>query len=352
MNPSIRRRVLVFYVAAFIMFALPLRGFSGSVEVVFDAPRLNTDRPFFSALKIAPDGKTAWAGTQKSILRFTGAKRDEFNRENVAAFGAEYCWDFRPLAFDTRGTLWLGLACNKGAPLATFNGSTWQLVTRDILALPEYVKRVELMVFDQNNVMWLVTYSGLVRYDGKEWKLFSPENSPIPHRQISALNIDKNGAVWIGTGQGHIAKFDGAGWEVFKSGPASGLPAGSMAKSIRFDGNGVMYFTNYIGGAYKYVGGKFQEVKCNYGGGSYIEDVVPDHQNVLWITNNMRRGSAREPGLLRQEGKKCRSFHLPNDAGFWIDIDAHGNKWIATSGKFDANGSIIVFKEDGVKLSQ
>lgn len=71
---------------------------------------------------------------------------------------------------------------------------------------------------------------------------------------LSCLNIDKNGAVWIGTGQGHIAKFDGAGWEVFKSGPATGLPAGSMAKSIRFDGNGVMYFANYIGGAYKYAG--------------------------------------------------------------------------------------------------
>ena len=113
-----------------------------------------------------------------------------------------------------------------------------------------------------------------------------------------------------------------------------------------------MYFTNYNGGAYKYAGGKFQEIKCSYGGGSYIEDVAPDQQNVLWIANNSRRGSGREPGLLRLDGKKCRSFHLPNDASYWIDIDAAGNKWIVTSGKFDANGSVIVFREDGVKLSQ
>jgi ligand-binding sensor domain-containing protein len=353
-NQAIWRALRFLFVTAFAIFVMPLSGFAGDVETLFDSPRLNTDRPFFSSLKIAPDGKTAWAGTQKTILRFTGAKRDEFRKESVAVFAESSCYNFKPLAFDAKGTLWVGLQCYKDAPLATFNGSAWTLVTRDFLPLPEYVKCVELMAFDKNNVMWLTTYSGLLRYDGKEWQLFSPENSPIPTRQISALNIDKNGAVWIGTNGGHIAKFDGTRWEVFKAGSTTnGLQySSSNARSIKFDMNGVMYFTNYGGGAYRYASGKFKMIECSYGGGGYFEDVAFDAQNILWIANNRNSGKGRDPGLLRQDGKKCRSFKLPNNSGYWLEIDAAGNKWIASSGMFDANVSITLFREGGVKLAQ
>ena len=340
-------------VIAFAIFVMPLSGFAGDVETLFDSPRLNTDRPFFSSLKIAPDGKTAWAGTAQAILRFTGSKHDEFRKETVAAFAESSCYNFKPLAFDAKGTLWAGLQCYKDAPLATFDGSSWKLLNSDVLTLPKDVKRVSLMAFDKNNVMWLTTYSGLLRYDGKDWTLFSPDNSPIPNRHISALNIDKNGNVWIGTGKGDIAKFDGTSWEVFKGGSTTnGLQySSSGAKSIKFDMNGVMCFTNYVGGAYRYAGGKFQMVECSYGGGGgYFEDVAFDEQNILWIANNRNSGMGRDPGLLRQDGKKCRSFKLPNNSSYWIEIDVAGNKWIASSGMFDANGSITLFREGGIKL--
>lgn len=340
---------------AFAILVMPLSGFAGEIETLFDSPRLSTDRPFFSSLKIAPDGKTVWAGSAQAILRFTGSKRDEFSRESVAAFAESSCYNFKPLAFDAKGTLWVRSSCrNEVSPLATYDGSAWKLVTRNFLSLPEYVKHVELMAFDKNNVMWLTTYSGLLRYNGKEWTLFSPENSPIPQRQISALNIDKNGNLWIGTAKGDIAKFDGTSWEVFKAGSTTnGLQySSSGAKSIKFDMNGVMYFTNYVGGAYRYAGGKFHMVECSYGGaGAYFEDLAFDAQNVLWIANDRNSGRGRDPGLLRQDGKKCRSFKLPNNSSHWLEIDAAGNKWIASSGKFDAHASITLYREGGVKLA-
>jgi ligand-binding sensor domain-containing protein len=340
-------------VIAFAILVIPLSGFTGDVETMYDSPKLNTDRPFFSSLKIAPDGKTAWAGAAQAILRFTGLKRDEFRKESVAVFAESSCYNFKPLAFDTKGTLWVGLQCYKDAPLATFDGSAWRLLTSDVLTLPKDVKRVSLMAFDKNNVMWMVSYSGLLRYDGKTWKMFSPDNSPIPHRQISALNIDKNNAVWIGTGNGDIAKFNGTSWEVFKAGSTTnGLQySSSGVKNIKFDMNGVTYFTNYVGGAYRYAGGKFHMVECSYcGGGGYFEDLAFDAQNVLWIANNRNSSKGRDSGLLRQEGKKCRSFKLPNNSSYWLEIDAAGNKWIASSGTFDANVSINLYREGGVKL--
>jgi len=342
------KNIYSLFIIALAIFVMSLSGFAGDMEILFESPALNTDRPYFSSLKISPDGKTVWAGTQKAILRFTAAAREEFTREATAAFSEASCYNFKPLAFDSRGTLWVGLTCYKGAPLATYDGNEWKIVNRDILPLPEYVKQVECMAFDKNNVMWLTTYSGLLRYDGKEWKLFSPENSLIPHRQISAMNIDKNGIVWISTGKGDIAKFDGARWEVFKAGTA-GLQMGGMAKIIKFDRNGGMYFVNYTGGAYRYAGGKFHRIGCGYGNDCYFEDVAFDAQNVLWIANNFNRGTSRAPGLLRQDRNKLTPFNLPNNASWWLEIDPAGNKWIASSGKFDARGSIILFRGGGGK---
>jgi len=40
---------------------------------------------------------------------------------------------------------------------------------------------------------------------------------------------------------------------------------------------------------------------------------------------------------------------MSNNTSYWLEIDATGNKWIATSGKFAANESIILFCEGGVK---
>jgi ligand-binding sensor domain-containing protein len=348
------KKDLAMLVIMLAIVVLPLSGFAGDTEVMFDY-KVASDAP--SSLKIAPDGKTAWVTTANAILRFTGSKRDEFKGD---AFAGVSCGGFKLLAFDAKGTLWISLGCYKNgrvSMLATYDGSAWKLVTRDIFPLPEEEKwGVQLMAFDKNNVMWLVATKGLYRYDGKEWKLFNRKNTPIPDSHISALNIDKSGAVWIGTAGGHIAKFDGTRWEVFKSDDydkaKTGLTSNSAAKSIKFDRNGVMYFTNYGGSAYRYTGGKFQMIGCSYDGGSSFEDVAFDAQNVLWIANNRDMGKGPMPGLLRQDGKKCRSFKLPHNSSYWIEIDAAGNKWIASTMEFTPNGSITVFREGGVKLAQ
>ena len=344
------KKYFAMLVIAFAIFVMPLSGFAGDTEVMFDS-KVASDTP--SSLKIAPDGETAWASTAHAILRFTGSKRDEFRG---AAFAGKSCGSFKLLAFDAKGTLWISAVCYKDefvSMLVTYDGSAWKIQTRDIFPLPERVKGVELMAFDKNNVMWLVGGSGLHRYDGTEWKLFNRKNTPIPSTSLSALNIDKNGAVWIGTGMGHIAKFDGTRWDVFKPDTYdkfnTGLRSDAGVKSIKFDMNGVMYFTNYGGGAYRYAGGKFQMIECNYGGRGYFEDVAFDAQNVLWIANNNDMGNGPEPGLLWQDGKKCRSFKLPHKTSNWLEVDAAGNKWIASS--YDT-GSITVFREGGVKLAQ
>jgi hypothetical protein len=96
-NQVIWRTLRFLFVAAFAIFVMPLSGFAGDVETIFDYRVGASSTPFFSSLKIAPDGKTAWAGTAQAILRFTGSKRDEFRRESLAAFAESSCYNFKPL---------------------------------------------------------------------------------------------------------------------------------------------------------------------------------------------------------------------------------------------------------------
>jgi len=353
------KRSRILPIIAFMLFGQPWCARAADAETLFECPRLSTgfassplakytvpDTPLFSSLLIAPDGKTAWVGTYKAVLRFSGRKHDEFRRETVPLFEQASCYNFKPLAFDAKGTLWVSLRCHKGPPLATFEGGAWKLMTPDLLPLPEYVKNVEHMVFDKNHVMWLVTYSGLLRYDGKAWTLFTPENSPLPERQITALSLDPKGTLWIGTTTGSLASYDGTKWEVFKAGVAPGLPAGSIVKRIKFATNGGMYFTNNTGGAFRFAEGKCQVLKLPCAQTSfYFKDLAIDAKNTLWAANDgiSSNPGKTDPGLFRFDGKKCSTIRLPNDTSSLIEIDEAGNKWIGT------RESLVLFREGGVE---
>ena len=353
MSNVFRYGVMLLLCMTIIGFMMPVTASAADIETVFDMKSLGEEKycrkynfDCFRGLKLAPNRDAIWVSTDQAVLRFAGKKRDEFRNEQFRA----HCDSYNTLAFDAKGTLWIALNCytpNAEATMAIYDGTSWKLLTPKNFPAPDYARRPRLMAFDQNNIMWSVTYAGLVRYDGKEWKLYTSENSPLPHKDVHALSIDKKGALWVGTDGGHIAKFDGTNWQVFKSGYKStnGLNSNLSPKSIRFDMNNNMYFTYYTSSKVrKHVAGVFKPMYCsNANADGQHEDIVFDAQNVLWIAN-FDRNYQNEAGLLRYDGKACKIFKLPNNNSTMIDIDAEGNKWIATYA-----GHIIVVREGGVK---
>ena len=60
--------------------------------------------------------------------------------------------------------------------------------------------------------MWVATYAGLHRFDGKDFTIYNNKNSDIPSPNVLRLENGKNGAIWIGTHHG-VSKYIGGKFE-------------------------------------------------------------------------------------------------------------------------------------------
>lgn len=55
--------------------------------------------------------------------------------------------------------------------------------------------------------LWLGTRRGVVRYDGRSFMLYSPEDTPaLPTGAINSLSVDDKGRLWIGTARGLVVR--------------------------------------------------------------------------------------------------------------------------------------------------
>ena len=54
---------------------------------------------------------------------------------------------------------------------------------------------------DEYGDLWVGTSSGLAKFDGASWTVFNEENSGLPYDAVHELIFDKDGVLWVGTGQ-------------------------------------------------------------------------------------------------------------------------------------------------------
>jgi len=69
---------------------------------------------------------------------------------------------------------------------------------------------VNAIVQTQDGYLWLGTYEGLVRFNGKTFTVFDRSNTPVlQSNRITSLCLDTKGRLWIGSYGGGIAVYDG-----------------------------------------------------------------------------------------------------------------------------------------------
>ena len=74
-----------------------------------------------------------------------------------------------------------------------------------------------------NNILWVATYFGDSRYDGRYWHNFLTKDSGLPSNFTNVIKgVDANRA-WFGTDKG-LAYYDGVNWAVYRPSLTTGKP--------------------------------------------------------------------------------------------------------------------------------
>jgi len=156
------------------------------------------------------------------------------------------------------------------------------------------------ITIDGNNVIWIGSLSeGLIKYDGSDFINFKTSNSQIPANKINCLSIDNQNRVWVGTDLG-IGVLSGGAWILFNS-SNSGLTT-EIINTIRFDNNNV----TWIGTAGNLI--KFDGIEWTVynepNGKDWINDIYSESENKLWI-------GARADGIFIFENEFFTSLEQP-----------------------------------------
>jgi ligand-binding sensor domain-containing protein len=224
-----------------------------------------------AVLSLALDKRTGdvWAGTMGGLSRISGGRIDTFNQlnsglSNDVVYGVsvegEHVWtataagasmlDLRTnqwSLYNERNTpmfeIWVyGVSATPskvyyavwGSGLLEYDqqkktwdkyddpdGETDMVLFKNQGLIHEITTSVSYM--EKDRVVWVATYFGDSRYDGRNWHNFLTKDSGLPSNFTNVIKgVDANHA-WFGTDKG-LAYFDGVNWAVYRPSLTTGNP--------------------------------------------------------------------------------------------------------------------------------
>ena len=123
------------------------------------------------------------------------------------------------------------------------------------------------MVQARDGYLWFGTYDGMARFDGLDFTVFSPRNTPeMPSGGIANAHVDREGCLWVSTYKGLVSLHHGV-W--LRHGPEDGWTT-DMARTFAEGPDGTLYVTGFDGKVLRQVKGRFEEMpkvpEEDYGG--------------------------------------------------------------------------------------
>jgi ligand-binding sensor domain-containing protein len=166
-----------------------------------------------------------WFGTTPACSGFTGCKgggvsrfdvdQDEWTTYTTAQVGLASN-QITALAFDAEGRTWVG---TEGSGVSVFDGQAWQTYTVGDGLGSNLIRDIAV---DATGNVWVGTKEylsggsfaggGVSVFDGQGWQVYTTTHG-LASNDVSALAIDGEGKVWIGTGD--LYDYSGYGLSVF-----------------------------------------------------------------------------------------------------------------------------------------
>ncbi len=168
---------------------------------------------------------------------------------------------------------------------------------------------VTALAVDDNNLLWVGTATkGLATFDGTNWTYFTTDNSNLPSNEITTLEKDKSGKIWMGTMAG-AAKYDNGSWTLYTS--SNTELHDERITCIEFDSHNNVWFGTQNGIAVKRdTGWAIYNTENSNISGNFINKINTNVGGEIWA------GTSKD-GLSRYFGywKPVRSFTWADGSG-------------------------------------
>jgi ligand-binding sensor domain-containing protein len=76
---------------------------------------------------------------------------------------------------------------------------------------------------EKDKIVWVATYFGASRYDGRHWRNFLDQDSGLPSNFLNQVKAVDGNRAWFSTDKG-LAYFDGGNWSVYRPSLDTGRP--------------------------------------------------------------------------------------------------------------------------------
>jgi ligand-binding sensor domain-containing protein len=216
-----------------------------------------------AVLYIAPDKRTGdvWIATMGGLSRYSAGRFDTFNQlnsglPNDVVYGVSVLGDYVWVAtaagggrlntrtnqwslFNERNTpmyeiwtyavhatatkvyyaVWGGgvleydVATERWKDYNDPDGETEMVVLKDQGLIHEITTSVSYV--EKQKILWVATYFGASRYDGRNWKNFLDQDSGLPSNFLNQVKAVDGDRAWFSTDKG-LAYYDGSQWAVYR----------------------------------------------------------------------------------------------------------------------------------------
>lgn len=173
--------------------------------------------------RVAADQGEVWAATASGTSRLD-TRRGEweiFDHTN-ARMHEPWCY----AAILTADTVYLGV-WGGGVLERARTGGEWRVhrdpdgqMEVDLLRDDGLVSDVVSSLSLDDGVLWVATYFGISRYDGRRWQSYAKADSGLCSDFVNVI-VARDGLMFAGTDQG-LSVFDGMVWTTYQSGPNDG----------------------------------------------------------------------------------------------------------------------------------
>jgi signal transduction histidine kinase/ligand-binding sensor domain-containing protein len=172
----------------------------------------------------------------------------------------------------------------------------------------------------RDGYLWLATFGGLVRFDGRRFAIFDRSVPGIESQRIRALHEDRGGTLWAATEDGMLIRYRNERFTTFTM--RDGRPQVPAVRIEEDDAGGL--WIAWVGALTRFDGQRFVTVTT----ADLRDEVMPPPDRVYH--DSWWRGATA--GLRALVNGQVRTYPIPQTRVAGVNVDRRGNVWVRTQG--------------------